>query len=56
MKASGVPTPEWSIEQFDGIRTLVVQRYDRDIDGEAHHQRIHQEDLCMALGIRPEDK
>lgn len=56
MRASGVPTPEWEIEEFNGIRTLVVHRYDRVIGGCAHHRRIHQEDLCMALGIRPEEK
>lgn len=56
MKASGVPTPEWSIEKFDGIETLVVHRYDRIAGAEPHHRRIHQEDLCMALGVRPDEK
>ena len=56
LRAAGVPTPDWSIEVFDGIRTLVVHRYDRKPDADLGHRRIHQEDLCMALGVRPSQK
>jgi serine/threonine-protein kinase HipA len=56
LRAAGVPTPDWSIEVFEGIRTLVVHRYDREPDADLEHRRIHQEDLCMALGVRPGEK
>lgn len=56
LRAADVPTPDWSIETFEGIRTLVVHRYDREPGADLEHRRIHQEDLCMALGLRPGEK
>lgn len=35
---------------------LLVERYDRWIDGHGNSQRLHQEDFCQALGIIPEMK
>jgi len=35
---------------------LLVERYDRLIDGQGYRQRLHQEDFCQALGIVPEMK
>ena len=35
---------------------LLVERYDRTIDSEGRHQRLHQEDFCQALGVIPEMK
>jgi serine/threonine-protein kinase HipA len=35
---------------------LLVERYDRILDGNTHRQRLHQEDFCQALGIVPEMK
>lgn len=35
---------------------LLVQRYDRAIDGDGNVHRIHQEDFCQALGVPPETK
>jgi serine/threonine-protein kinase HipA len=35
---------------------LLVERYDRRIDGQGHRQRLHQEDFCQALGVVPEMK
>ncbi len=41
----------------DAPSTLVVERYDRIADnGSAHVLRIHQEDVCQALGIDPHGK
>ncbi|MBM7503760.1 HipA domain-containing protein [Agromyces aurantiacus] len=37
------------IEEFGDIRALVIERYDRATD--APTGRVHQEDLCQALGI-----
>ncbi len=56
LRAASVPTADWSIEVFEGIRTLVVHRYDREPGADPEHRRIHQEDLCMALGLRPREK
>lgn len=36
--------------------TLVVERYDRKRDAANHIQRIHQEDVCQALGLPPYNK
>lgn len=35
---------------------LLVERYDRLIDGQGYRQRLHQEDFCQALGVVPEMK
>ena len=39
----------------DAPLTLVVERYDRDGEGESV-ARVHQEDCCQALGIAPSGK
>lgn len=40
-----------------GTLVLRVQRYDRlAADGAAYAQRLHQEDLCQALGVPPEHR
>ena len=35
---------------------LLVERYDRLLDGQGYRQRLHQEDFCQALGVVPEMK
>lgn len=40
---------------FDGERAIVIDRYDR-VRGAEGVARIHQEDLCQALGIPPRRK
>lgn len=49
---AGIPAAQTRIEVFDGRPALIVTRYDRGHQGE----RIHQEDLCQALGLPPEHK
>ena len=39
------------LHEFEGRRALVAHRYDRN-----GMRRIHQEDMCQALGILPENK
>lgn len=55
LAAAGVPTPNWEIASFEGIPALVVQRFDRVFE-DGGFRRIHQEDLCMAVGARPGEK
>ncbi len=40
----------------DGRPVLVVERYDRTVDPDGTVRRIHQEDLCQALGLPPKQK
>jgi serine/threonine-protein kinase HipA len=48
------PVSSW-VEYFAETPCLVTERYDRRmVDGEI--VRLHQEDMCQALGIRPIDK
>jgi len=48
----GLPAARVEVAEFGGLRVLVVERFDRRVvDGRI--QRIHQEDSCQALGIRP---
>lgn len=35
---------------------LLVARYDRVVDAQAHRLRVHQEDFCQSLGVVPEMK
>lgn len=40
----------------DGRPVLVVERYDRRVAADGTVTRVHQEDLCQALGLPPERK
>jgi serine/threonine-protein kinase HipA len=54
--ASGLPTAgaeAWAVEQRP---YLLVERYDRRVDDQGRVRRLHQEDICQALGIVPEHK
>ena len=53
--ALGLPTTAFSVGRADDVDYLVVERFDRTVDGE-RVARIHQEDFCQALGIPPERK
>jgi serine/threonine-protein kinase HipA len=39
-----------------GRSFLLVERYDREADEAGRTRRLHQEDVCQALGITPEHK
>ncbi|QSB15467.1 type II toxin-antitoxin system HipA family toxin [Natronosporangium hydrolyticum] len=48
----GLPAARTWVGDFDGERAIVVERYDRSYrDGQLH--RLHQEDMCQALGVLP---
>ena len=50
----GLASARTSTADYDeGMEVLVVERFDRSPDGAA---RVHQEDLCQALGYRPDQK
>ena len=51
----GLLTVRTTVLQFAGESAIVVERYDRRAVGGAI-TRVHQEDLCQALGVAPERK
>ena len=54
-QAVGLPTTASSVGRVGDVDYLVVERFDRAVDGE-RVVRIHQEDFCQALCIPPERK
>lgn len=50
----GLETPITWLEEFDGLDTLVIERYDRS--NAVPHGRIHQEDFNQALGAHANEK
>ena len=53
----GLPTPEAQIAVFDGIRVLIVERFDRQWSADGSWLiRIPQEDICQALDYSPGQK
>lgn len=56
-RRAGLPAARTGIAAFDDETAVVVTRYDRTRDrGGAGMRRVHQEDLCQALGISPARK
>jgi len=51
-KDLGLTTVDWQTETLGSIVCLIVSRYDRE-RSDAGVTRIHQEDLCQAMGINP---
>lgn len=51
----GLPVPEARVEVFGSVSVVAVRRYDRIEEGESI-RRMHQEDLCQALGYPPDRK
>lgn len=52
----GLRAARCAIEEFDDERGIVVTRYDRIQRSNGRWQRVHQEDMCQALGVWPERK
>jgi len=42
--------------EFDGVPAIVVERFDRERDSSHQLVRVHQEDMCQALGVGPAQK
>lgn len=51
----GMAVARASVQRFEEITTFVVERYDRVQRG-GEVRRLHQEDLCQALGRHPSTK
>lgn len=50
--ALGLRVARSTVEEFDDERAVVVERYDRlQARGSGKWMRIHQEDMCQALGV-----
>ena len=54
--AAGLPTAQATTLSLGGRLVLLVTRYDRETQPSGTPQRLHQEDICQALGIAPELK
>jgi len=53
-RALGLPTARSEVRRFEDVTAIVVERYDRiqiAIQGPVY--RVHQEDMCQALGVHP---
>lgn len=55
-RALGLQAVDPRIRQAESERFLLVPRYDRVREPSGRLRRLHQEDLCQALGIPPETK
>jgi serine/threonine-protein kinase HipA len=52
----GLPAVSSYVGQFGSVRVIVVERYDRLRLADGSITRIHQEDMCQALGLPPTSK
>jgi|SRR5579859_3355295 len=50
-----LPAPNSEIKQFENEIAMVIERYDR-VRTEDGLRRVHQEDICQALGLMPTRK
>lgn len=49
----GLRAASTSITEIGGIQCIAVTRYDRIRQPDGTYRRVHQEDMCQALGIPP---
>ncbi|MCY4422871.1 MAG: HipA domain-containing protein [Acidimicrobiaceae bacterium] len=56
LRLCGVAAPRVEIVQAEGERAIAVERFDRIVDAEGRTSRVHQEDVCQALGFESRDK
>jgi serine/threonine-protein kinase HipA len=55
-RIAGLRTASTAVLSFGAERAVVVERYDRFPAGDGQVTRIHQEDVCQALGLPPTAK
>ncbi|VVS92225.1 type II toxin-antitoxin system HipA family toxin [Desulfoluna spongiiphila] len=53
---AGLSVPQVFIWSHEGVKALIVERYDRFKDDDGVLHRLHQEDFCQALGVMPDRK
>lgn len=53
---AGNETARTELLELDGIRCLYSERFDRSLDADGALVRVHQEDMCQALGLLPTQK
>lgn len=53
---TGLSTAESTYREFGTVTALVSTRYDRHSGDDGVLTRVHQEDLCQALGVAPDRK
>lgn len=54
-RALGMPVARSEVRRFEGEAAIVVERYDR-LAADGAIRRLHQEDICQALGVHPARK
>jgi serine/threonine-protein kinase HipA len=54
-RASGLVVPNSSVRRFGDEMAIVIERYDR-LRRAGGWLRVHQEDMCQALGLHPDRK
>ena len=52
----GLPAVQTQVTSFGPIQSIVISRFDRFADASGQTVRIHQEDMCQALGVHPDYK
>jgi len=55
-KYVGLPVAEVDLMHVGGRKLIVIERFDRAVDASGTVTRVHQEDMCQALGIPPGKK
>jgi len=55
-KYAGLPVAEVGLIEVGRRKLIVIERFDRTVDAEGAVTRVHQEDMCQALGIPPAKK
>jgi serine/threonine-protein kinase HipA len=50
----GLTTAETEVVNLVGIACIIVSRFDRTVDADGELRRVHQEDICQALGVNPQ--
>ena len=56
LRQCGVAAPRVEIVQAEGERAIAIERFDRRVDAGGRVTRVHQEDVCQALGFESRDK
>jgi serine/threonine-protein kinase HipA len=54
-RALGLPAAQSQVMRFENEVAIVIERYDRQLQGN-DILRVHQEDVCQALGVPPSQK